>query len=189
MVLTLRYGLSDEDERCLTVAEVARTLHLEYAVVRSIERNALLRLHALVREAAKNGTLHIPGISTNTFTTAPKSPTLTPEQEALFMQTAQRVCAQGKRATGRLLAQETGLSVKVALAFLRLHRNELPLVASAKPPTTDQERLARLAQAYSELSATGKRVAFKQLARAAHVNNGFALKFLQAQKREQEHAV
>jgi hypothetical protein len=113
-----------------------------------------------------------------------KPPTLTSEHEILFMQTATCLCEQGITVSGRLLAKETGKGIKLALAFLRVHRDQLPFVTSTKHTNTRQERLAQVAQVYTDLTTQGKRVSIKGLAKAAHVRNDLAAEFMHARKEE-----
>ncbi len=183
-VLTLRYGLSDEDERCWTTAEIAQELGLKRQTVQYVERDALKRIKAMVEGTAtiteKNGQQCITGI----YKGKRYKPTLMPEHEALFMQVATRFCEQGIKVSGRLLAKETGKNVHVAQMFLRLHCDKLPLVTSPKHTDTRQERLAYVAQVYAELATQGKSVSIKRLARAAHVRNDLAAEFLHTRKGE-----
>ncbi len=185
-VLTLRYGLSDEDERCLTPAEIARELGFTRRAVQYIERDAKQRIQALVEGTAtiveKDGKRQVRGI--HMF----NPPSLTPEQEALFMQIATRLCEQGIKVSSRILAKEAGKSIHLALAFLRVHRDKLPSVASAKHTDTRQERLAHVAHVYADLVANGKRVSIKCLARAAHVRNDLAAEFMHMRKEEHDAA-
>jgi RNA polymerase sigma factor (sigma-70 family) len=180
-VLTLRYGLTDEDERCLTPTETARALNMKREAVYYAERDAKERIRALVE-----GTATIVERNGNREARAnhprQKPPALTPEQEAVLMQAAIQMCEQGIRVSSRKLAEATGKNINLVLVFLRAHRHELPLVASAKTNDTRQERLTRLTQAYSEWAAQGKRVSIKKLARAAHVRTDFAAEFLHAQR-------
>jgi RNA polymerase sigma factor (sigma-70 family) len=183
-VLTLRYGLSDEDERCLTTSEVADELGLKRQAVQYAERDALKRIQAMMEGTAtiteKNGQQRITGI----YKGARHKPTLTPEHEMLFMQVATRLCKQGIKVSGRLLAKETGKNIHLAHTFVRLHRHELPLVTSAKHTDTRQERLAYVAQVYDELTAQGKPPSMKRLASAAHVRNELAAEFMHTRKGE-----
>lgn len=184
-VLTLRYGLADEDERCLTPAEIADVLGLSRRAVYAIEQEAKQSIRALVDGTAtlveKGGRHQVTGV--HVF----KPPTLMPEHEALLMEMATRLCEQGKRVTCRLLAKETGKSVHLAQVFLRLHRDELPLVASAKHIGTHDERLAHVARVYAELVAQGQQVSIKRLAKAARVRKDLAAEFMHLQKEEKEY--
>jgi RNA polymerase sigma factor (sigma-70 family) len=183
-VLTLRYGLSDEDERCLTVAEIAQELGLKRQTVHYIERDAIKRIRAIVAGTGtiteKNGQQRITGIYKGVNKKINYEQKLTPELEALFMQTATRLCEQGITV---LLARETGKNVHIAQAFVRLHRDEIPLVTSDKA-TSYQDRLARVAHAYAELTAQGESVSIHRLAKAAHVRKDLAAEFIHAQKGE-----
>jgi RNA polymerase sigma factor (sigma-70 family) len=180
-VLTLRYGLADEDERCLTPVETARALHMKREAVYYAEREAKERIRALVEGTAtiveRNGRQEA-----RANRPRQKPPVPTPEQEAALMQAAMQMCEQGIRVSSRKLAEATGKNVNLVLAFLRTHRKEIPLAASAKASEAREVRLARLTHVYTEWTAQGKRVSVKKLARAAHVGNEFAAEFLHAQR-------
>ncbi len=182
-VLTLRYGLSDEDESCWTVGEIAHELGVPRSTIEYIERDAKQRIRALAEGTAiiveKNGQCQIKGVHTHAF----KPPTLTAEQEAIFLQATTRLCEQGVTVSGRALASATGLGVNHALVFLRLYRDALGLTARQKV-ARQQTRLAQVAQAYTALVASGEHITGKRLAQAAHVGKASALAFLRTQKEE-----
>jgi hypothetical protein len=182
-ILTLRYGLSDEDERCLTPAEIAGELGLTRQVVQQSLRNAQESIRALVEGTAtiveKNGKRQVRG--THRF----KPPTLTPKQEVLFTQAARRLCEQGNKVSGNTLAKETGKSIHLARAFLRQHRDELPPSALV---ATHQDRLAHVAQIAAELEAQGEHVTAKRLAQVAQVRHETALEFMRTRKGERDAA-
>lgn len=128
----------------------------------------------------KNGKPQITGVYTF------KPPTLIPEQEAIFMQAATRLCEQGVKVSSRLLAKETGMSLNRALVFLQQHHHKLPLVWRDKA-STHQERLAHVARVCAEQEASGERITVKGLAKAAHVRNETVMEYLQT-RRENQHA-
>jgi len=179
-VLTLRYGLADEDERCLTPAEIAEVLGLSRRAAYTIERTAKQSIRALVEGTAtlveKDGRRQVTGV--HVF----QPPTPTPEHEALLMEVALRLCQERKRVTCRLLAKESGKSYHLAQVFLRRHRDELPLVASAKHTGTRAERLAHVARVYADLVGQGQRISIKRLAKAAHVRKDLAAEFMHFHK-------
>lgn len=183
-VLTLRYGLSDEDERCLPPTEIAQVLGLKCHTVHYIERDALQRIRALIEGTAtvteKNGQHRITGIYKRSTS---KPPTLTLEYEALFRQVATCLCEQGIKVSGRLLAKETGKNVHLAQAFLRLHRHEFPLVTRDKTSTL-QERLEHVGHVYAQLEAQGKEVSTSRLAKIAQVRKQTAREFMRTHKGE-----
>jgi RNA polymerase sigma factor (sigma-70 family) len=180
-VLTLRYGLSDEDEYCFTPAETARVLKMKPRAVYYAEREAKERIRALVEGTAtiveRNGRQEA-----RANRPRQKPPVPTPEQEAILMQAATRMCEQGITVSSRKLAEATGKNVNLVLVFLRAHRHELPLVASAKTDTREA-RLARVAQVYAEFVAKGEHgVGIRRLAKAAHIDKRLVAKFLHTQR-------
>jgi RNA polymerase sigma factor (sigma-70 family) len=183
-ILRLRYGLLDDDERPYTESEIARALGISRAVVQTTEHDAMQRLRALVAGQAtisrRNGKLCIslPGCRT---------PTLSPERQALLIQAYSRLEAESIPITARLLAQETGLPGNITGVFLRQQRGEHAASAQRKE-TRRQARLLRLEEAYAQLEAAGKTPSGRALARAARVAKPAALAFLRTRRQRQETA-
>jgi RNA polymerase sigma factor (sigma-70 family) len=191
-VLSLRYGLSDDDERSLSIADIAQELNLKPQTVRYIERDAIKRIRAIVNGTGtvieKDGHKSVIGIYQGVYKKTNYEQKLTPELVTLLMQTAMSLCEQGIKVSAPRLAKETGKSVHLVRAFLRLHRDQIPLVINPKQTRTREARFAALSQVYAELIAQGTPFSIKQLARAAHVRNDLAAEFMHAQKGAQHAA-
>jgi RNA polymerase sigma factor (sigma-70 family) len=185
-VLSLRYGLSDDDERSLSIADIAQELNLKPQTVRYIERDAIKRIRAIVNGTGtvieKDGHKSVTGIYQGVYKKTNYEQKLTPELVTLLMQAAIGLCEQGIKVSAPQLAKETGKSVHLVRAFLRLYRDQIPLVISPKQTRTREARLAALTQVYAELIAQGTPFSIKQLARAAHVRNDLAAEFMHIQK-------
>src|SRR6266567_68397 len=179
-VLRLRYGLSDDNERRHTTAEIVRLLGIRRTEVQRIEREALVRVRAFVEGKA---TLVLRnGKSTIDYPAVQNRLRITPEQETAWSATGRALQAQGVAVTARALAQAAGISQSRAQQFLRQHRDQFP----AGPTSTasrHQERLAHMAAVYAEHLAQGKPItSSKTLARAAHVRIETALEFLRIER-------
>jgi RNA polymerase sigma factor (sigma-70 family) len=194
-VLRLRYGLSDDNERAHTTAEIAHLLGIRRQAVQQAEREALQRLRALMAGEASVSTMagkprirrgkpqqeRVASAHHRTYCA------LTPaEQEERLMQTALRLCEQGSGVTLRRLARETGIPIYRVQAFLQAHREMFPAETQARK---HQHSLEQVAQVYAQLIAQGQQVtSSKKLARAAHVRIDTALELLHA-KRSQQHEI
>ncbi len=178
-IFRLRYGLSDDNEHRHTTAEIACALGLDRRLVLTTERDAITRLKALVAGKATIGKQN--GKPCILYPDAHNRYTITPEQEAAMLRVCHDLEAQGVMATGRLLAQMTGISVGHALMFLRLHRSETPKEARAR------HRQQKLEQACTRLEARGLRVMSPLLAKEAGVMKKTAIDFLKA-RNEASHA-
>ncbi|HEU5226557.1 MAG TPA: sigma factor-like helix-turn-helix DNA-binding protein [Ktedonobacteraceae bacterium] len=181
-VLTLHYGLSEEDERCYSIAEIAREMGLNRHTIHYIERDALKRIRALVEGTAtiveKDGVRHVKGIYRF------RQPTLTPEDEALFRQAVLRLREEGRKVSTRVLAHATGKSQPRASAFLRLYRETLGLPSCKK--ATHEERMAQVAKSYAELETKGERITVKRLADMVHYSKETIAEYMRLRKQEQE---
>src|SRR5215469_8247460 len=91
-VLRLRYGLADDNERCHSTAEIVRLLGIRRTEVQRLEREALLRLRALVEGRAtlvqRQGKLTIDYPAINDRLRIP------PEQEAAMSAAGRELQAQ-----------------------------------------------------------------------------------------------
>jgi RNA polymerase sigma factor (sigma-70 family) len=178
MVLRLRYGLLDGDERPRGEGEIARTLGISRSMVHTTEHDAMQRLQALAQGQATlttrngKGCISLPGCRT---------PTISPERMTLLSETCQRLQAEGRSLNARLLARETGVPEGVAAEFLRQQRGESADVTRRKEER-QQGRLQRLEEEYARLAAEGKTPSGCVLARRAHVAKPTALAFLRARK-------
>jgi RNA polymerase sigma factor (sigma-70 family) len=178
-ILRLRYGLSDENERRHTTAEIARLLGIDRRVVLTTERDALARLRALVAGKATIGKQN--GKPCILYPDAHNTYKITPEQEALMLHACSDLQAQGVIVTGRSLAKEVGTSVDRALMFLRLHRTETPKEARAR------QRQQKLEDVCTRLEGQGVRVTSPLLAKEAEVMKKTAIDFLTV-RRSKSHA-
>ncbi len=178
-IFRLRYGLCDDNERRYTTNEIARLLGLDRRLVLTTERDALVRLKALVAGKAtlgqRNGKPYI------LYPDAHNTYTITPQQEAALLRGYLDLQAQGIIVTGRSLAKAAGTSVGHALMFLRLHRAEAPKEARAR------QRQQKLEEVCTRLEAQGVRVTSPLLAKEAGVAKKTAIDFLKA-RRSTSHA-
>ena len=178
-IFRLRYGLSDDNERRHTTAEIVRLLSIDRRVVLTTERDALARLRALAEGKAtlgkKNGKPRI------FYPDAHNNYTITPEQEAAMTTACRDLQAQGVIITGGSLAKAVGGSVGRALMFLRLHRSETPKEARAR------QRQQKLAEVWTRLEAQGVQVTSPRLSKEAGVAKKTAIDFLKA-RRSTSHA-
>jgi biotin operon repressor len=192
-VLTLRYGLSDEDERPRGTSEIAKALGIARQTVDYIERDAKRRLRALVEGKGtiveQDGEHRITGVYQGLSPAIYQKRTLKPEHEALFWQAVARLREQGCPISSRSLAQEAGGYYHLTLLFLKRYRDQFPPVSSRRRGGwTQEERTAHIAQVCSELEATGERISGERLAKAAHVHHKTARAFLRTRKGEQDAA-
>src|SRR6266568_422479 len=98
-VLRLRYGLSDDNERRHTTAEIVRLLGIRRTEVQRIEREALVRVRAFVEGKA---TLVLRnGKSTIDYPAVQNRLRITPEQETAWSATGLALQAQGVAVTAR----------------------------------------------------------------------------------------
>jgi RNA polymerase sigma factor (sigma-70 family) len=178
-IFRLRYGLSDDNERRHTTAEIARLLGIDRRIVLTTERDALARLRALVAGKATLGRKN--GKPCILYPDAHNHYKITPEQEASMLHAYQDLQAQGIIVTGRLLAQAAWVSVGRALMFLRLHRTETPKEARAR------QRQQKLEEVCTRLEGQGVRVTSPLLAKEAEVMKKTAIDFLKA-RRSKSHA-
>jgi RNA polymerase sigma factor (sigma-70 family) len=178
-IFRLRYGLSDDNERRHTTAEIARLLGIDRRVVLTTERDALARLRALVAGKATLGKKN--GKPCILYPDAHNTYTITPEQEASMLHASRDLQTQGIIVTGRSLAQAAGTSAGRALMFLRLHRSETPKEARAR------QRQRKLEEVWTRLDAQGVRVTSPLLAKEAGVAKKTAIDFLNA-RRSKSHA-
>ena len=170
-VLRLRYGLSDDNERCHATAEIVRLLGIRRTEVQRLEREALVRLRAFAEGKAtlvqRHGKLSID------YPAVQNRLRITPQQEAALSATGRTLQAQGPAVT----AQAAGVSQSRAQQFLRQHRDQFPAGPTSKAER-HQQRLAHVAAVYAEQVAQGKHITSTTLARAAHVRIETALEFL-----------
>jgi len=178
-IFRLRYGLSDDNERRHTTAEIAHLLGIDRRVVLTTERDALTRLKALAEGKATLGKKN--GKPCILYPDAHNRYTITPEQETAMLRACCDLQAQGVVVTGRLLAEEAGTSVGHALMFLRLHRTETPKAARAR------QRQQKLEEVCARLEAQGALVMSPRLAKEAGVAKQAAIDFLTA-RRSKSHA-
>jgi hypothetical protein len=181
-VLTLRYGLAEDDERPRSSAETAQELGLSRSMVQYLERDARIRIRALVHGTGtvveKDGRKQITGVYRFT------SPALTPEDEAVFRQAVMRLREQGVSVSGRTLTRITGKSYGRASVFLHQYRETLGL--PSRTQVAHEQRMAHLKQVAAELEAKGERLTIKRLAEAAHIRKDTIVAFLRQRKQEQE---
>jgi RNA polymerase sigma factor (sigma-70 family) len=178
-IFRLRYGLSDDNERRHTTAEIVRFLSIDRRVVLTTERDALAWLRALAEGKATLGKKN--GKPCIFYPDAHNNYTLTPEQEAAMTTACRDLQAQGVIITGGSLAKAVGGSVGRALMFLRLHRSETPKEARAR------QRQQKLAEARTRLEAQGVQVTSPRLSKEAGVAKKTAIDFLKA-RRSTSHA-
>jgi RNA polymerase sigma factor (sigma-70 family) len=179
-VLRLRYGLSDDNERRHTTAEIVRLLGIRRTEVQRLEREALIRLRAFVEGRAT--LVQRGGKLTIAYPAVQNRLRIPPEQEAALSATGRSLQAQGVAVTARALAQAAGVGLSRAQQFLRQHRDQFPAGPTAKA-ARHQERLAHVAEVYAEHLAQGKHITSSTtLARAAHVRIETALEFLRAHR-------
>jgi RNA polymerase sigma factor (sigma-70 family) len=178
-ILRLRYGLSDDNERRHSTAEIARLLELDRRVVLTTERDALARLKGLAAGKATIGKRN--GRPCILYPDAHNTYTITPEQEASLLHAFRDLQAQSVIVTGRSLATAAGTSVGHALMFLRLHR--------AGPPTAARalQRQQKMEAVCARLEAQGVAVMSPRLAKEAGVAKQTAIDFLKA-RRSTSHA-
>jgi len=155
-ILRLRYGLSEDNERAHTTREIAQALGMSQIVVCQTERDALLRLRALVTGQATIITrrgkpcLFLPGASKPTG--AATLPPREDEREARLLQTYRDLRAQGLAVSGRLLAKVTGIPLYRVWPFLRAQRDEISKEAWAGHPDGRLEEVCR------QLDALGRQI-------------------------------
>ncbi len=175
-IVRLRYGLVEGNEHAHTEQEIARTLGISADLVHVTIYDAMLRLRGLVSGQAtisrRNGKpcISLPGC---------RALRLSPEREALLLQVKERIEAQGRTVTIRLLVQETGFPTNVVALFLQQLRGK-----AANSAQEQHARQARLEAAYARLAAAGKWPSERVLAREAQVEKMTALRFLRAQHAE-----
>jgi hypothetical protein len=172
--LSLRYGLSDDNERQHTTDEIAALTGIDRGVVRSIERDALTRLRAFVAGKATLGQKN--GRPCICYPDAHNTAANTPEQEAALRAAYDDLQARDIIVTGRSLADAAGKSVERAWTFLRRHRSGTPAQARAR------QRQQKLERACARLEARGVRVTSPLLAREAGVAKRTAIDFLTARR-------
>ena len=119
-IFRLRYGLSDDNERRHTTAEIARLLGIDRRVALTTERDALARLRALAEGKATLGQQN--GKPCILYPDAHNRYTITPEQEAAMLHACSDLEAQGVRVTSPLLAKEAGVMKKTAIDFLKARK-------------------------------------------------------------------
>ncbi len=156
IILRLRYGLLDDDERPHTTAEIARTLGLSRGTVKTTEHDAMQRLRALVAGEAtitkrnRKVCISLPGCRT---------PRLSAERKHLLTQAYTRLeeaytqlVAAGKAPSGRALA-------RLAHVAKPMRWNSYVLAASSKPQV-----MSRLQeeQEQEESSMTNQQIARRQ---------------------------
>jgi hypothetical protein len=170
VILRLRYGLADDNERSHTTDEIAALTGIDRGVVRAIERDALTRLRAFVAGKATLGRRN--GRPCICYPGAHNTAANTPEQEAALSAAYDDLQARDIIVTGRSLADAAGTSVERAWTFLRLHRAESPTAARAR------QRQQKLERVCARLEARGVRVTSPLLAREAGVAKRTAIDFL-----------
>jgi RNA polymerase sigma factor (sigma-70 family) len=174
VILRLRYGLADDNERCHTTNEIAALLGLTRGVVRTIERDALTRLRAFVAGEATLGQQN--GKPCICYPAAHNTAPTPPEQEAALLATSRDLQARGVIVTGRALSQAAGISLERALTFLRQHRNGTPAEDRAR------QRQQKLERVCTRLEAQGVRVTSPRLSKEAGVAKQTAIDFLAARR-------
>jgi RNA polymerase sigma factor (sigma-70 family) len=181
-VLRLRYGLSDDNERCHSTAEIVRLLGIRRTEVQRLEREALIRLRAFVEGRAT--LVQRKGKLTIDYPAVQNRLRITPEQEATMSAAGRSLQAQGVPVTARALAQAAGVGQSRAQQFLRLRRDQFPTSAvNQVTAARHQQRLAHVAAVYAEHLAQGKPItSSKTLARATHVRIETALEFLRIER-------
>jgi RNA polymerase sigma factor (sigma-70 family) len=175
IILRLRFGLSDDNERKHTANEIAGLLGLDRRVVLTIERDALTRLRAFVAGKATLGQQN--GKPCICYPAAHNTATIPPEQEAALMATCRDLSAQGVIVTGRALAKAADISLERALTFLRLHRTGTPTEDRAR------QRQQKLERVCARLEAQEVRITSPLLAQEAGVAKQTAIDFLTARRR------
>ncbi len=175
VILRLRYGLSEDNERCHTIEEIAALTGIARGVVRSIERDALTRLRAFVAGKATLGQKN--GKSCICYPDAHNTSANTPEQETALLAAYNDLQARDLIVTGRSLADAAGMSVERAWTFLRRHRGGTPAQARAR------QRQQKLERVCTRLEAQGVRVTSPLLAKEAGVAKRTAIDFLAARRR------
>jgi len=174
-IVRLRYGLSDENERCHSTAEIVRLLGVRRTEVQRLEREALIRLRAFVE--GKATLVQRQGKLTIDYPAVNNRLRITSEQEVAMNAACADLQAQGVPVSVRALAQAAGVSLSRAQQYLRQHRDQFPVEMISKAER-HQQRLAHLAEVYAEHLAQGKHLTSTTLARAAHVRIETALEFL-----------
>ena len=170
VILRLRYGLADDNERCHTTEEIAALTGIERGVVRSIERDALTRLRAFVAGEATLGQKN--GKPCICYPDAHNTSANTQEQETVLLAAYDDLQARDITITGRSLAEAAGTTVERAWTFLRRHRSGTPTEARAR------QRQQKLERVCARLEAQGVRVTSPLLAREAGVAKKTAIDFL-----------
>jgi RNA polymerase sigma factor (sigma-70 family) len=180
-IVRLHYGLSDEDERAYSIAEIARLCGIKPVTMGARIRAALRRLKAVAQGTATT-------VEEQGQRRVARNSTLAPqEQDVLLMQVATQMQAEGRAVSTPRLVQASGLGRKRVTAFLQAHRDRFP--ANVVGTVLHQERLAHVTAVYAEQVAKGKRITSgRQLARLAQTGKGTALEFLRALARSQSHA-
>jgi RNA polymerase sigma factor (sigma-70 family) len=178
-ILRLRYGLADGNERSHTTDEIAALTGIARGVVRSIERDALTRLRALVAGKATLGQKN--GKPCICYPDAHNTAANTPEQEAALRAAYNDLQARDIIVTGRSLADAAATSVERAWTFLRQHRAGTPTEARAR------QRQQKLELVCTRLEAQGMRLTSPLLAQEAGVAKQSAIDFLTA-RRSTNHA-
>ncbi len=187
-IVRLYYGLTEGDERAYSIIEITRMLGLTYQTVTDTLTRSLLRLKKLAEGNArlreKDGRLVVRGILHGH-----PLPVLTPEQESLLTQAADRICAQGMTISVRTLCQTSKLNDLYVRAFLKVHRHELPQESLAGTEEArekrEQARMRRVQQVYEQFLAEGKPIIQRYLARDAHVGLHTVRAFLHTHEKEQ----
>ena len=181
-VLTLRYGLSDDDERALSQAEVAHELHLPRHIVRATELTALRRLKALIEGRAtpvEQGGRRWIAITQQERHKERRTPSQI-DPMAHVAQVHAELEARGERTyiSARQLAKAAHVGGKLAHKYLRTQA-----AGQALPYERHIDPMAHVAQVYAELEARGEHItSYKQLAKAAHVGSRVAMQFMRMRK-------
>lgn len=185
LLIRLHFGLREEDERCYSIAEIARITELPFETVRFALKRSLLRLRKLAEGQAqfrKEGERWV----VKKAVPGHRLPTLTEEQESRLMQIAWDFAEQGRMISMRTLSEASGLGYLHTRVFLQRHRHELPpeLIAGTpqyyerKREQRAQERRERIRQVYEQWRAEGKPIYATHLARAAHTDKPSVQAFL-----------
>jgi RNA polymerase sigma factor (sigma-70 family) len=179
-ILRLRYGLSEDNERCHSTAEIVRLLGIRRTEVQRLEREALIQLRAFVE--GKATLVQRGGKLTIDYPAVQNRLRIPPEQEAALSATCRALQAQGVAVTARALAQAGGVGQSRAQQFLRQHRDQFPARLTSKAER-HQQRLAHVAEVYAQHLAWGQPITSSTtLARAAHVRIETALEFLRIER-------
>jgi Sigma-70, region 4 len=173
-ILRLRYGLSDDNERCHSTDEIAAHTGIERGVVRSIQRDVLARLRAFVAGKATLGQKN--GKPCICYPEAHNTSANTSEQETALQAAYDDLQARDSIVTGRSLADGAETSVERAWTFLRRHRSGTPTQARAR------QRQQKLERVCARLEAQGVHVTSPVLAKEAGVAKKTAIDFLKARR-------